>query len=326
MLGIRLKILIIFGILLIAGFSILNVVSFLEFKRLLDMYIYQKVYTAYINYLSTGAKSVDNVRILKHPEEGYIVYSFPSEGFGMDHIYVGIEKKEVDELVNHYMTVIVIWEAVLVFMIIIGTFVIVTKLLREIEEHRKFMDLVLMSISHKFGNFIAIQRVNLGILDKNYDRKAVNRLMIASRKLERDIKTIIHLLERRAEERIQIEPVNVADIFKKLIKEFSEELKKKRISYSIKDTVINANIIDMEDLAYNLLSNAVKHSKSRIHLKICKGKEHVLIAVRNDRVEEEKEGMGLGMEIIKSIVQRYKGTVRIKVKRYFSVFVIIPVR
>jgi len=67
---------------------------------------------------------------------------------------------------------------------------------------------------------------------------------------------------------------------------------------------VEVNPIDFEDLAYNLLSNAVKHSKSKIHVKICKGKSNVLIAVRNDRVEKEKEGMGLGMEIMKSIFYR----------------------
>ncbi len=323
---IRIKILVIFGILLIAGFSILNIVSFLEFKRLLDMYVYQKVYMAYINYLNTGAKETDGVRILNHPDVHYIVYSFPSEGFGTETIYVGVKKSEIDEFINHYMTVIIIWEAVLIFMIIIGTFLIVTRLLREIEEHRKFMDLVLMSISHKFGNFIAIQRVNLGILDKNYDRKAVDRLMISNRKLERDIKTIIHLLERKAEERMQTETVDLSEIFKRIMKEFSEELRRKKISYLMRSIKIEANPLDIEDLAYNLLSNAIKHSKSRIYIRICKGKRSILISVRNDRVEKEKEGMGLGMEIMKSIVSRYNGDVRIKMKRYFTVFVILPLK
>ena len=311
---------------LVAGFSILNFVSFLEFKRLLDMYINQKIYLAYVNYLNTGKKEMEGIRILSKPDKEYVVYSFPSEGLGTGTVYVGMKKEEVNEFVNHYMTVIVIWEAVLIFMIVIGTFLIVTRLLREIEEHKKFMDLVLMSISHKFGNFIAIQKVNLGILDKNYDRKAVNRLIIANRKLERDIKTIIHLLERKEEERIQTERFDISEIFKKLFKEFSEELKRKKLTYSMKPTVVEANPLDMEDLAYNLLSNAVKHSRSKICIRICKNERNVLIAVRNDRVEEEREGMGLGMEIIKSIVSRYEGKVRIKVKRYFTVFIILPVR
>ncbi len=323
---IRIKILLIFGILLVIGFSILNVVSFLEFKRLIDMYSYQKVYTAYLNYITTGIKETDGVKILEKPNNDYIVYSFPSEGFGTETVYVGIDKKEIESLTNHYMTVIIIWEAVLIFMIITGTFAIVTILLREIEEHRKFMDLVLMSISHKFGNFIAIQKVNLGILDKNYDRRAVDRLMIANRKLERDIKTIIHLLERKAEDRIQTEKVDLSKIFKKMVKEFAEEMKRKKVVLSLRSVIIEVNPIDFEDLAYNLLSNAVKHSKSKIHIKICKGKNNVLIAVRNDRVEKEKEGMGLGMEIMKSIVARYNGKVRVKIKRNFTVFIILPLK
>jgi len=104
------------------------------------------------------------------------------------------------------------------------------------------------------------------------------------------------------------------------LKDFEEELRQKKVILHIREFYLYGDEADIKDILYNLVSNAVKYSKSFIHIKVCKNEKHVILIFRNDLYSLESKGMGIGLTLLRKVVNREEGEINIRIKKYYTVF------
>jgi signal transduction histidine kinase len=186
-----------------------------------------------------------------------------------------------------------------------------------VEEGREFGMYLVKSISHKLGNFLAVQKTNLSLLQKTNSPQALGRIQRSIKRLEKDVSLILRLSEE------ELKPVKVwVDFWKTLenvLALFEDEVKEKKFIFRKgKDLYLYADERVLEDVLYNLLSNAIKYSKSFVHLRVSVGKDRVLFSVRNDFVEDIKGGMGLGLRLLQRHAQRMDSQLVIRIKKHYT--------
>lgn len=99
------------------------------------------------------------------------------------------------------------------------------RLWKNVEEGREFGRFLVKSISHKLGNFLAVQKTNLSLLQKTNSPQALGRMQRSIKRLEKDVSLILRLSEE------ELKPVKVWvdfwSVLEKVLSLFEEEIKKK---------------------------------------------------------------------------------------------------
>jgi len=205
----------------------------------------------------------------------------------------------------------------LIFSLILVYQLALDGLWKSVEEGREFGRFLVKSISHKLGNFLAVQKTNLSLLQKNNSPQALGRMQRSIKRLEKDVSLILRLSEE------ELKPVKVWvdfwSVLENVLSLFEEEIKEKKFIFRKgKDLYLYADERVLEDVLYNLLSNAIKYSKSFVHLRVSVGKDRVLFSVRNDFVEDAKGGMGLGLRLLQRHAQRMDSELFIRIKKHYT--------
>lgn len=132
---------------------------------------------------------------------------------------------------------------------------------------------------------------------------------------------------RKIEEKDSTKKVRIKSILNRVISDYDEELKQQDINLKLEGeekTVEGGTLL--EDLFSNLIENSIQHSNcSKIKIKIHSEKDECIITVEDDGKgikDEEKDrifekgynygeggGTGLGMYIVKEVVDNYNGSI-----------------
>ena len=95
------------------------------------------------------------------------------------------------------------------------------------------------------------------------------------------------------------------------------------------DCSVRCESQDLEEMLGNLMDNACKWAKSRVRIRCCEDDGHRVLSVEDDgpgipdgqlervlqrgqRLDESKQGHGLGLGIVQDIVELYSGTLRLE--------------
>ena len=209
---------------------------------------------------------------------------------------------------------------------------------KEIQEKTLFLDIV----AHDFRNFQTASRgfVDQVLENKDLDSKMEKEFLEKTRSSLLKSETLFTNLTILMQRDIQIEhefrPVNILESFENSKEVLNDLFIDKEIRLNIKDISPNHEIIgDMlfDQLILNLLTNAVKFdNKKKVEIEISyegskdntciisiqdKGKgihpdKREGIFERFSQFKKYGEGMGLGLFIVKTLVDRYKGEIWIE--------------
>jgi hypothetical protein len=289
----------IFLSLITVGFIALNVLVFFELKRIVEEGIYFRAYSHYLLYtISKTYRGDENFLVSEQIPRGFS-FSFRDPSDPSKNVYVAVREEYLTESIKPSLKRLFFFQFLLVFSLVLVYQLVLDRLWKSVEEGREFGMYLVKSISHKLGNFLAVQKTNLSLLQKTNSPQALGRIQRSIKRLEKDVSLILRLSEE------ELKPVKVwVDFWKTLenvLALFEDEVKEKKFIFRKgKDLYLYADERVLEDVLYNLLSNAIKYSKSFVHLRVSVGKDRVLFSVRNDFVEDIKGGMGLGLKLLQS--------------------------
>ncbi len=307
----------IFLFLITVGFLVLNFIMFFELKKTIEEGIYFKAYSHYLLYtISKSHRGDENFSVSEQAPNG-LFFSFRDPSDPYKKVYVTVRDEYLAESLKPSLRRLLFFQFLLIFSLILVYQLVLDRLWKSVEEGREFGRFLVKSISHKLGNFLAIQKINLSLLQRTSSPHALERMEKSIKKLEKDVGLILRLSEE------ELKPVKVwVDLWKTLegvLAFFEEELREKRLILKKREGLyLHTDERVLEDVLYNLFSNAIKYSKSFIHLRVSVGKSRVLISVRNDFVEDVKGGMGLGLKLLKKHAQRMDSQLTIRIKKHYT--------
>ncbi|MCI4626356.1 MAG: GHKL domain-containing protein [Candidatus Magnetoovum sp. WYHC-5] len=320
------KIIFLFVIINIIWFSILNIIAINNYSNNIEE-LYTKQSTLYAKlYMINKEKMLpDFIVISKKPlfDKGLLPINTEHHN-----VYFYLKDKFINEELYKFAIHLFAIESFFFLSLIFFTYLTISSFISNIKANERFLNLLLISLNHKIGNFLSLQHINLEIIKGSECSKwvsnAIKRLEDAYVRIENDVRRTLHLVKERAA--YVYEEIDLPLIATNILGMLHSELYNKQISCNYKAVTILANTTDIEDILYNLIDNAVKYSTSIIKIQIYGDKRYAVVTIENDIAKDAKQGTGIGIDIIRKILKKYKGTLTITVQDSYYAKVKIPIK
>ncbi|MEJ5338646.1 MAG: hypothetical protein WHS43_03205 [Aquificaceae bacterium] len=307
------------SLLLVAGLSLINLVVFLELKRLGEESLYRIAYQHFLNYLQNPQHRGDEDFLINPPEGSqHRIYIFEDPTNPLRTIRVGVREEFLKERTDSLVKRLLFLEFFLVFTLVFLYQRVVEGYLTRLREKEEWIKGLLLSLAHRLGNFLATQRVLLAILKKSHpEDQNLKRLEKSLEKVQRELSLFINpVMEDRVDKR---QLLNLKELVEEILNFFEEEKEGKRLILKVRDLYVRMNREDLQDVLYNLIGNAIKHSRGFVHIKTCSRRD--LLVVRNDMSPVENHGMGLGVELTRRILEKYGFRLKISLRKHYTAFI-----
>ncbi len=179
---------------------------------------------------------------------------------------------------------------------------LVRYLLQKDRIHRFKMTLIDI-LSHKLGNFIVTQKVNLSILKENFDPLVIERTLKSLKAIEEDYKKILESIEAFNPEHLRREIFDLSSVVEKIVDDV-----KGRVSFDgnvvmrISPTFVFANRLESSIFLSLILENAFKYAHQKIYIRTGLFRKNPYFVVVNDiKPELPTSGVGIGLIIAKNV-------------------------
>jgi len=236
----------------------------------------------------------------------------------------------------------IVWYAIFSILISILFFPviywIVSKLTKPMEKNFEFMKNFVNNAWHELKTPIANISLSSQILQqkKEFDEEIVNDLVQESNKISNIIDTLlqISLLSKFQKK----ENINIKQEIEKILNEFKTELTDFNLETKLENVFLNTNIHNFDILFRNLLKNAIKYNNENKYIKISLNKNKLIIEnswneiKKQDRkkifdlfyrIEKEKNGYGLGLALVKKVIEINKWKIKIESENGINKFIIL---
>lgn len=229
-----------------------------------------------------------------------LVFSF-IEYLKEDYIFHHFESRQVDRdfienKILEYTKQVILWEFLLVLATMFILYKIIDRMTKQQREYKDFLELILLTISHKFGNFLASQKGNLEILKIKYDQKALQRLEKNYEHIEEEFRTIVKYIENFKRFSADREKISLRETLNKCIDLLID---KEAIRIRGKDLLLYSNKQVLENILFPLIENAVKYSEGVISIRITRK----YLAIRN-KILVTSRGTGIGLKISETLAKK----------------------
>jgi len=309
------KIVIAVSFLLAVGLSILNGINFsflkVQMKRRIDAeaLLYSSVCRESKNcrlppYFSVSPFPVSD-------ENHRVVSAFNGK-------FLILDVNSVNERLKNLAATIFIWEALILIVLVLIVAMVVNRYTKKEREIRDFLKLTLLVLTHKLGNFLAVQRLNVDILESRCgSSKAIERLKRGYNLLEGDFQLLLDEVKGIGRER-RSESVDISEVVRRTVKAFP--FSNRDVKLKLESAKLMADRKDMENLIYIIVENAFKYSSSSVKVRTGRVGRTSYIAICNDLKGKVEGGRGIGLELAEVIAKRYNGMLRVRVNRSFCVY------
>ncbi len=214
--------------------------------------------------------------------------------------YIYIDNKYMIKSLKKFVSTLMLWEFALCSILIFMVYIILKRSLKKEQEHKQFLQFLLGAISHKLGNFLSIQKINLSLIETK-DTKPIERLEKAYVFMEHDFKNIIRMM--KYEDENTAKRYDVTETINSIISLFDRETDSLRLSLSLSAFKISSENDDFYNCLYELVENSIKYSKEFIRIKTFKRGKYVYIILSND-IGKRKSGSGFGLSLVKYLSSR----------------------
>ncbi len=206
-----------------------------------------------------------------------------------------------------------LWEGVLAVSVSYAFYRLFAAYERYRMETEEFLKLLVTTLSHRFGNFLSAQKVNLEILKNSPSPEAVARLKEACRAMERDLEGLLRFLRGWFEE-TPPPGGDFAGHLKELVRRLELQFGPRKVHLSLRDAPPPPSP-ELELLLLLLLENAFRHSHKKIWIRIGRREGRSYILIMNDLSPHPVKGAGLGLYLARRLAGHYGLRLRIESQR-----------
>lgn len=313
------KLLILLVIALIVGFSIINITSVVYTRNLIEDSLVKEAYLySKLLLYNRGERYPEYFFISEEPvlKEGYKIIAYTGRH------YVSVKDEYVKDKLSSYITFMLFWEASIIVVLLMVFYYTNYRYLKRERTNRELLSLVLMALTHRLGNFLAVHRVNVELITQP---KLQQRLKKSISILENTYNSAIETME--ALRAGQEEPREYIDLSHMLLETavLYGDMTDKSIRLQVNSGVrVRANPTYIRMLVDTLIDNAIKYSAGRVYIRLLRYKGRSILIVRNDIAERENiTGSGMGLKIAKYICEQLNFKIKIKTRKTFTVAVCI---
>lgn len=226
-----------------------------------------------------------------------------------------IKMEDILQKKEKYATVIFLWEAFLVMGTSFVIYLVMDRYIKKEQRYKSFLQLMILAVSHKFGNSLASILTNLEMLKSKVSSKQLDRIEKVVLDLSKDVKILSDTFKKLEFEDRTYQNVDVRKVVLESLKSF--EIGEKKVIIDLKPIKKYANKTDVDLIIYNILENAFKYSDTYIHIKTVKK----YLVVRNDTKDKVEGGTGIGLLIVENLckLNQIKFCKRVR-KKTFTIF------
>ena len=238
--------------------------------------------------------------------------------------YIMLKTDYLQSQLKAFALRIFLWEAfILLFLGTVIGFVLTTSLRRE-RETENYLRFLLLLLTHKLGNFLSIQRLNLELLKGKYpSEKTINRLSKGYQVLESELFALLDSVKNIRRE-VKPEKIDISAVAKRVLEHLTPAFEGKKLRLSFHKAPSKIDRRDIENILLFLFDNAGRYSAEKVSIRtgVLRGTSY--IAVLND-VASFTGRSGVGLELVKFLVHRNNGTFRFRSKNHsFITAVFLP--
>ncbi|RMH79634.1 MAG: sensor histidine kinase [Acidobacteria bacterium] len=306
------------ALLLAAGFSFINLTVFLELKGMMEENTHRTAYQHFqMHLLNPEHRGDGRFIITEQAPNNYLVYTFMDPANPFRIVRVAVKEEVLNSEINIFMKRLLAGEFFVVLTLILLYQAVVEMYLKKLREKEDWIRTLMLSLTHRLGNFLAVQKVNLALLKKGVgENPSLQRMEKSLKRAHMDFGIFLNVVkEDRGAER---ETLSVDGMLKDILEYFEDELQGKRLFLRLKELHTSMDKNDLQDVLYNLVGNAIKHSMSKVHIKLCA--KRGLLVIKNDLGLPKGESMGLGVELVRRILRRYGHEMRVSLRKNYTVF------
>jgi len=298
----------------------------LEFKLLITITLILAVGFAVVNFISVKAYRAQFMQRIKSEASLYQVLLLYSDEIALPP-YLKLSEKppddpskwkvlgkvkgkrilldleRVDRRVLKYGFSLFLWELPVWILTILVVYRAVSFFVRREKEAKEFIKLFFLLFTHKLGNFLSLDRVNLELLQELCgDRKPLRRLRRSYQILEDDFKKSLRYIEAFDAER-EPEAVDLSGVLKEVVSKYGNYFPEKQVVLKTFPLKVKARRVDLENLLHLLIENAFKYSKSFVEVSLEKRGRGYLLSIVNDP-GDASSGSGMGLKMAEFLAKR----------------------
>ncbi|MCD6319592.1 MAG: HAMP domain-containing histidine kinase [Candidatus Desulfofervidaceae bacterium] len=233
---------------------------------------------------------------------------------------VYVNWRPVYQGIKEFAFLLFLWEVVLVLALTFLFYKLLWIHLKEREENRDFLELLLLAISHKLGNFLAAQQLNLEILKEKHSLEAVKRLERGYSTIEKDFRYILQVIKNFKGYLRKKEKINLKALIEDILTVFKEESQEKSLQLSLVPAEIYAAKTEIETVFYLLIENAFKYARKAIFINLFIRNKTIFFVVRNDVDPKVPKGSGVGLSLVQKLA--IKNKIKLTFKRENGYFIV----
>jgi two-component system OmpR family sensor kinase len=242
--------------------------------------------------------------------------------------YVVIQNNTIFKEIHTLKTKLIIYFILIfLFISIIGYF-LSQLFLRPIANERNKLDKFIKDTTHELNTPITALLMSIGLLKCKDNSKNLDRIKVSINRISQIYSDLCYLLNNDLDIKNNIKNINIKDIINEQILLNDGFIKSKNIDIqiNIQDYLFKIDKESISRLISNLLSNALKYSKPNSIVKITL-KNNILsvkdygIGIKQDKLEliknrysqinNNKNGFGIGLDIVNQVVKSYGYNLRI---------------
>jgi len=311
------RILFLLFIVIVSGFTFMNFIGILYIRDVLreEIRTQAHLYSKLILY-NRAEKLPPHVKVSETP--------LPPQGYGFilytGKHYVFVSDDYVRSRLYGYALSLFLWEAGLVVMLMSLFYLTLVRSIRTERDLTDLLNVMLLSLTHRLGNFLASQKINAELLE---DSPPVRRLKRSLQDLDRSYHRTFSLLETLQKERnVREEKLDLEKMVRDAISSHRDTDRSLRLDAPAAKLWLKANPVYVELLISLLVENALKYSRSRVHVKLCRSRSgKPILLIRND-VSGKEGGTGIGLQIVRFIAERIGADLKIRIRSNFTVLVV----